>query len=237
MDPTMSAVCFEHGDRPGTPCARCGTFRCAECLAAAGVCVNCATAVAARPPAQGEAVGFQARVFPRLIDSALHLVMALLGGMAAGVALAVLAKQGLVDTGWLERLKLSLGPRLAVSVSTTLASTAVMNRVSGTSVGKWLFRQRLVRIDGTRPRLLDGVVRELGLYIDLLFFGAVGYVTMKDSPLRQRVGDKWANTVVVRADTVSLAGRASPTELVVGLSLGVVLKAGLTAALLFWLVK
>ncbi|CAM1342861.1 RDD family protein [Tenacibaculum amylolyticum] len=34
--------------------------------------------------------------------------------------------------------------------------------------------------------------------IDMLFFGLVGIITIKNSELNQRVGDIWAHTVVVR---------------------------------------
>ena len=37
---------------------------------------------------------------------------------------------------------------------------------------------------------------------DGLFCGVVAYASMSDSPLRQRYGDKWANTVVARARDV-----------------------------------
>jgi uncharacterized RDD family membrane protein YckC len=232
----VSAVCFAHAERPGTPCLRCGTFACEQCLQG-GRCGACAQGVAVKAPTPPDVVGFDARVFSRLIDSGAHAAMAVLGSVAAGVVLVVLAKLGLISEGWAQRLKLGVGLKVFVSISSTLVSTGVMNRVCGASLGKVLLKQRIVRLDGQRPRFIDGVARELGLFVDLFFFAAVAYSVMKASPLRQRVGDKWADTVVVRADAVSPAARASPTELAAGLALGLMLKAALTAIALVSLAR
>lgn len=43
------------------------------------------------------------------------------------------------------------------------------------------------------------IVRYLFLAFDIFVFGLVGLLTAKSSPTRQRVGDRVASTIVVRA--------------------------------------
>jgi uncharacterized RDD family membrane protein YckC len=51
--------------------------------------------------------------------------------------------------------------------------------------------------------------RELAYYIDALFFGIVAYASMNKSACQQRLGDKWAHTVVVRRRSLQPAQRRS----------------------------
>ncbi|MEK6152582.1 RDD family protein [Flavobacteriaceae bacterium 3-367] len=50
-----------------------------------------------------------------------------------------------------------------------------------------------------KPSFGQSLKRHLMDPIDMFFFGLVGIVTIKNTPLNQRVGDLWAKTVVIRA--------------------------------------
>ena len=49
-----------------------------------------------------------------------------------------------------------------------------------------------------KPTFVQSLKRHLLDPIDMFFFGLVGILTIKNSPLHQRVGDMWAKTIVVK---------------------------------------
>ena len=77
--------------------------------------------------------------------------------------------------------------------------TTVTEALFGRSVGKMIFRLRVVALDGSRPTTGALLARNLLRVVDLLivFFPLV---LVLFSPLRQRAGDVAAGTLVVRAD-------------------------------------
>ena len=69
----------------------------------------------------------------------------------------------------------------------------------GTTAGKWLLRLRVAMADGTPVTGRAVLIRTLGRLIDcFLLSPLVGAIFMWTSPRRQRLGDRWARTVVVR---------------------------------------
>ncbi len=69
----------------------------------------------------------------------------------------------------------------------------------GTTAGKWLLRLRVAMADGTPVTGRAVLIRTLGRLIDcFLLSPLVGAIFMWTSPRRQRLGDRWAHTVVVR---------------------------------------
>lgn len=73
----------------------------------------------------------------------------------------------------------------------------------GASPGKLILGMRVVQEDGTSCTLRAAIVRGILRYIDGIFFGLVAYASMRKGPLRQRLGDKGARTIVVdRGDSV-----------------------------------
>ncbi len=78
----------------------------------------------------------------------------------------------------------------------TMAYFVVFEWLFGATPGKLLFQQRVVQLDGSPCRLGSAVVRAVLRLVDGLFFGLVAYQQMK-GPLRQRLGDHAAHTLVV----------------------------------------
>jgi uncharacterized RDD family membrane protein YckC len=99
--------------------------------------------------------------------------------------------------------------------------------IGGATFGKMALGLRVRSAAKLGPcTLIRALVRSVAYYVDGLFFGFVAYGAMSQSPTKQRLGDRWAGTVVVRAG--SLADGGPPGTLVVmGAVLGVV--AALTA--------
>ena len=68
----------------------------------------------------------------------------------------------------------------------------------GRDLGKMALGLRVIKTDGTPIAWLDSLIRNLLRIIDGLFAYLVGAILIWNSPRKQRLGDRAANTVVVR---------------------------------------
>lgn len=78
----------------------------------------------------------------------------------------------------------------------------------GQTVGKKLLNIKVVKESGHPIDLGDSVIRNLLRIVDGLFYYAVGFVFMASSDKRMRLGDRVANTVVVKATPRQTGGQA-----------------------------
>jgi len=69
----------------------------------------------------------------------------------------------------------------------------------GWTPGKRLLQLKVVRMDGERCGWMRAFVRNIVRPLDLLFFGVIGVLSMASGFKRQRLGDRLAGTMVVRA--------------------------------------
>ncbi|MBA4389309.1 MAG: hypothetical protein C0404_15160, partial [Verrucomicrobia bacterium] len=105
---------------------------------------------------------------------------------------------GSVSPGWQERVQgLSLYGFL-VSLTGSIAYHTICEGLHGATVGKIICGLRVRRRNGSGRTLLGALKRNLAYMVDGLFFGIVAYEKMKESDLRQRIGDEWGDTVVLR---------------------------------------
>ncbi len=81
----------------------------------------------------------------------------------------------------------------------TLAYFIVMEATQGATLGKKALGLRVVKMDGSPIGWSESVIRNLLRIIDGLFAYLVGAILIWSSPLRQRLGDRAARTVVVRS--------------------------------------
>lgn len=219
-----SGLCPRHLERTGSPCARCGTFGCLECLTE-GLCPACHVAHGLVAPAPGDTVGFGMRLLARLIDMVAGYAMAIAGGAAAGITLALLSQAGFVAPGWQQRIGAGFGLNFLAGLVSSIVAAALSTWLCGASLGKALMKLRVVRSDGGRPSFGQGLGREALLYVDAIFFGLVAYHAMDKSPHHQRLGDSAAQTMVIRAERVSASVRATFGALVAGVSAGLITRA------------
>lgn len=70
--------------------------------------------------------------------------------------------------------------------------------VLGATVGKLICDLRVVSITGRRCSFRQSVKRNLLRTVDFFPLYLTGFVAAKLSPLRQRLGDQWAKTIVVK---------------------------------------
>jgi uncharacterized RDD family membrane protein YckC len=151
-------------------------------------------------PADLVAAGFAIRALARVLDQGVQIFVAISGGCVGGVALAFLpGAGGQPDAD---------GPFTWVAVLLgSIVYHSVCEAWHGATLGKLVCGLRVVSEDGERASLVQGLMRSVAFLVDSLFLGAVGFVTMQSSPRAQRVGDKWARTVVVHAADEPLAAR------------------------------
>ena len=216
--------CLEHPELTGTPCARCGTFRCGACLET-GLCPSCRGNAGARPPQSEDAVGFGRRAGGRILDMVAGQAAGLAGGVAAGIVLAVLELTGVTQGGWADRLDHGFGFNFLSGAVASLLGMALATAICGASPGKAMLGLRVVRTDGERPGVVAGLIRELAYFVDSLFFGLIAKGQMDGSALQQRLGDQWAGTVVVHARTLPSGISGSTARLLFGLAVGLFVQA------------
>ncbi len=131
------------------------------------------------------------RVVARGIDAAVQIAMMELAFRCS----VFLPSKGLISLGddalfWVD---------VGIGLSALLTYTALSEALGAATFGKFCTGLRVVRAD--QPDVLIGLgaalIRNLALFVDVQIFGLVAYSTMSRSERRQRLGDHWANTVVV----------------------------------------
>jgi uncharacterized RDD family membrane protein YckC len=83
----------------------------------------------------------------------------------------------------------------------------------GATAGKLLVGLRVVKLDGAPIGWREAVVRNLLRYIDEILFYLVAAIAVWASPQRQRLGDRAADTVVVRRVPMAAATAYGPPGL------------------------
>ena len=91
------------------------------------------------------------------------------------------------------------------SILLNLASTLVyfgyfivLEGSSGTTLGKRLLKLRVVKVDGTPITMRESAIRNILRIIDGILFYLVGAIIIWTNPNKQRLGDRLAQTIVVR---------------------------------------
>src|SRR5436190_1819452 len=82
-----------------------------------------------------------------------------------------------------------------------LVYMTVMETAYGASLGKFALGIRVVRLDGQPVDGFTSFLRNIIRAVDGAFFYLVGSIIVWNSPLKQRLGDKAAKTVVVPASS------------------------------------
>jgi uncharacterized RDD family membrane protein YckC len=79
-----------------------------------------------------------------------------------------------------------------------LAYFIVLEATQGATLGKMALGLRVTRADGAPISWTESIIRNLLRIIDGLFVYLIGAILIWTSPLKQRLGDRVAKTVVVR---------------------------------------
>ncbi len=183
-----------------------------------------------------EVKGFLIRMLAYLLDL---VVLVLINYLAEAIFSVVifLPLAALLEAGgrtYTVGSDLPLLARLSLALVLSILYTAAMEAAFGATVGKLLLGLRVVNYEGRLCSLGQALLRGVLRLADGLIFGAVAYLQMK-SPLRQRLGDRVARTLVVSAKSSFIAERRPWWAFAVAL-LGYGAIAGLSTVLLALLV-
>jgi uncharacterized RDD family membrane protein YckC len=189
------------------------------------------SSLAAAPPASTsvdglEYAGFGVRAGAQVIDWIVGMVLGLVAGMVGGVAIGVLAAMGSFGPDWARKLGAMTPLSFLLGIVGATLYHALCEGLGGATVGKLITGLRVRADDGSPARIGAGLLRSVAFLVDGLFFGLIAYGSMSKSRMQQRLGDKWAHTVVVRA--ASLPPTAQRPSLALGLVLGCVAQMAIT---------
>lgn len=167
--------------------------------------------------------GFGIRFLARLIDIIYGTSFGFIIGFVVAIIFAVLAHIGKLDPDWPQLMQKSSLTSLGLSLLGGLLYHSIAEGFGTVTIGKLICGLRVVQIDG-RPATMKGAfIRDLGYFIDALFFGLVGYQSMQKGPLRQRYGDVWGETVVVKKGIFQPQPMRNPWRMFAGIMMGTVL--------------
>jgi uncharacterized RDD family membrane protein YckC len=171
-------------------------------------------------------VGFWPRVGARFIDWVLHMFISVAGGFFFGILLAA-AAGGHIPPWILVKLRHTGVPGFMAGVLGSLAYHVIGASVHGSTLGKRLLSIVVVQEDGTPCKFGAALIRELGYFVDALFFGLIGYLSMQKSVKEQRHGDEWASTIVCKRSSVAPEHLRSEGRFVLALMLSMMADAAL----------
>jgi uncharacterized RDD family membrane protein YckC len=172
-------------------------------------------------------VTFWPRAGARLIDYVLHYCVTYSAGFL--FSMLVLAASGGHMPMWvIARFRHAGLNGFFFGVFGFLVYQVICVRWHGSTLGKRVFSMAVVQESGLRCRLGPAIIRELGYFIDSLFFGLIGYLAMQKTYQEQRYGDQWAHTVVAARASVIPEQLRSNGRFITTLMLAVMTDAALT---------
>ncbi len=166
---------------------------------------------------------FGIRFLARLIDWVLHFVLGFIGGMIGAVVLVVLSVAGVVGHDWLQAIgEVGFAWNLAWGTLAAVLYEVACEGIGGTTVGKLALGYRVVTTDLRPCGPGKALIRSAAYVVDAMFFGLVAYSAMSSSPINQRLGDKWAGTMVAKASGLPASARRPAGLVALGLVAGAV---------------
>jgi len=188
----------------------------------------------AAPVTDFQGVTFWPRVLARVIDLVVHYVAAIVAGFLFALLLA-LAAGGRPPAWVLQRVFQTHFASVVAGILGLLAYHVICTSVHGSTLGKLLLRMQVIQDDGSPCRPKSAILRELGFFVDALFFGVIGYFAMHDDPEQQRIGDGWADTIVCKRAQVPSNSKQTGMRFALGLLLGIA--ADMALLMTGWLIQ
>ncbi len=131
-----------------------------------------------------------------VIDYVAILVVTVAVGFVIGIFLGLLGPILGFDVA---RAKNDVIADLTIGNMMAIGYFVIFEWLCGATPGKLLLGQRVVQQDGRPCTLSAALVRGVLRLVDGLVFGYPAYLSMKRTPLQQRLGDRAAKTVVLSA--------------------------------------
>jgi uncharacterized RDD family membrane protein YckC len=182
--------------------------------------------VGAPEEAEGlEYVGFWPRAVARALDAVINYAASdVFGGVIGaflGVFIGILEEVGVVILPDAISDEIGLAYYfllLPITFISMVLAEAAAESISGVSLGKLCLGLVVTTEEGGRISFVAGIKRSVAFFVDTLFFGLVAYLVMKETPRFQRLGDKWAHTVVVRRKALPEELRPTTGRIVAGIA-------------------
>ena len=165
-------------------------------------------------------VTFWPRLLARLIDFAIHFLASLLAAFLF-VLILVVSAGGRPPAWVLQRLSATHFVRLVAGILGMFAYHVACSSIHGSTVGKLLLSMQVIQDDGSPCRPKSAIIRELGYFVDAMFFGVVAYFAMREDPEQKRLGDGWADTIVCKRALLPSASKRGGMQFALGLLIGI----------------
>src|SRR5207244_429262 len=129
-----------------------------------------------------------------------------------GIVFGILEGAGAIDGTWQARIVTQSPLTWTSGILATLAYHTASESIGGASIGKALCGLRVLSVDGTPCTVRGAFIRSLAFYVDACCFGIVAYSTMSGTLRKQRLGDRWGDTLVVHVPSLpsNLPSRVLP---------------------------
>jgi uncharacterized RDD family membrane protein YckC len=176
----------------------------------------------AAPLSGFQGVTFWPRLLARVIDIAVHYLASILAASLFVLMLAVSAG-GRPPVWVLQRLSQTHFATFVAGLLGLFAYQVACTSIHGSTLGKLLLSMQVIQDDGSPCRLKSAIIRELGYFVDAMFFGVVAYFAMQHDPEHKRLGDGWAGTIVCKRALVPAASKRAGMQFALGLLLGIAL--------------
>jgi uncharacterized RDD family membrane protein YckC len=167
--------------------------------------------------------GFWVRVGARVIDTIVHNIVWYVAAFLVGIVISIYAMMAGISTS---QIFARSGSTPAIGFILALIGSIFYQTISeyiyGASLGKLIFKIHVKNEDGQPISMKAAFIRSCAYFIDGIFFGLVAYENMKKSPLNQRLGDKWAGSVVVERTKLLQAQLPSGWKFIAAFVLAVV---------------
>lgn len=155
-----------------------------------------------QPPRVGASFGV--RVGAQIIDLIVHNVFSLVVGLVIGILIGLYAfATGTSSSTLTAELQRSTPISYILALTGYAVYHTICEGMHGATLGKLIFKIHVLNEDGSPASMGSAFIRSLAFYIDGLLFGIVAAASMRSSELQQRLGDKWAKTVVVERSALN----------------------------------
>jgi uncharacterized RDD family membrane protein YckC len=173
-----------------------------------------------------QGVSFWPRVGARVIDLIVHYCVSFFAGILFVILLAA-ASGGHISPVLFFKMRHTGFTGFFLALLGSVAYHVICTSIHGSSLGKLALSMVVVQEDGSPCRFGPAVIRELGYFVDALFFGLIGYFAMQKTPQEQRHGDEWAHTVVCKRSSLAPEKLGGTGRFILGLMLALMADAAL----------
>jgi len=152
-----------------------------------------------------EGAGYWIRALARIIDLVVHNLLMVVVFVIIGIFIGILEIfQGFSSDVFLERLEDQNFMNYALVILGSVLYHTISEGVHGSTLGKLICGLVVIKEDRKPCGFFSALWRSLAYLIDAFIFTIPAVLSMSKSSKRQRLGDRWAKTMVVK--TQQLAG-------------------------------